>query len=273
MTSPVLRRDPPENRRSPVLAAVVALSMSAGASTAMAQVVQVAAGDARALGAPKTIPAASASASAGQPRYRPSRELLATGPARVKGSRVRGSADEALSITVIAPDHVGLTTMAQPTLYWHASSPIRGAVAITVQDESSDAPALEARVELDGARGMIAVPLQALGVRLATGAEYRWSVAVLEDEDNPSRNVVTSGYVRRVSAPARAENDEPAALAQSGYWYDAISALGERIGREPAQPQWHRQRAALLDQVGLAEAARDDTVAAQAGAPSRSPSR
>jgi hypothetical protein len=41
-------------------------------------------------------------------------------------------------------------------------------------------------------------------------------------------------------------------------WYDAIAALSERIEAAPNDTDLRRQRAALLEQVGLREAAEFD---------------
>lgn len=221
----------------------------------------------------------------GLAHYRPPAQATRSGATRVLSSRTRGEADESLSIAVIAPDHVGLTTRSQPTLYWFAAGRIDGAVEITIQDEDGAQPLVEARRELSDARGLLAVRLDELGVQLKPGAEYRWSVAVVRDPAARSRDLVTSGAIMRVppltgtsatlagvpaptagasatsagaSATTAAAADEVASLAQAGLWYDAIERVGATLARLPQDPVARRQRATLLEQVGLAEAAAAD---------------
>ncbi len=182
-------------------------------------------------------------------------------------------ADEAIAISVIAPDHTGLTVRAQPTLYWYAQQPVSGRVEVTLQDERAERPALERTVELKQAAGVMSVDLGALGVRLEPGNEYRWSVAVVRDPDRRSRDVLTSATIMRVPADGEAaraaetpRERAPFALAAAGLWYDAIAALGEAIARDPGNAQLRRERAALLEQVGLDDAAAFDRAHAGAAA-------
>jgi hypothetical protein len=46
--------------------------------------------------------------------------------------------------------------------------------------------------------------------------------------------------------------------AEAGLWYDALSLLSERIEAAPTDADLRRQRAALLEQVGLRQAAEFD---------------
>jgi Flp pilus assembly protein TadD len=53
----------------------------------------------------------------------------------------------------------------------------------------------------------------------------------------------------------------PALYAESGIWYDAIDDLSRLISAEPDNRRLREQRAALLEQVGLREAAEFDRAA------------
>lgn len=195
------------------------------------------------------------------PRYKPPAGQPAS--ARVAGGKSRGTSDEALSISVIAPDHTGLTTQSQPTLYWYASRPIQGRVEITIQDEKVVRPLVEAPLDVRGKAGLIPVPLAGLGVHLSPESEYRWSVSVIAPDGSRSRDVVTSAFIRRVgghgsSAAAAAIGSKPQdvfRLAEEGLWYDALDTLGKAISQAPDDRVSRQQRAALLDQVGLSEIA------------------
>ena len=216
---------------------------------------------------PLAIPVVQPSPAIGDavPRYRPPQQRT-RGPARLLSSRTRSVGEAALAIAVIAPDHTGLTTQSQPTLYWFASQPVSGRVAVTIQDEKGIEPLVERHLSLSDAVGMIPVRLAELGVQLQPGNEYRWSVAVDADSPRQSRGVVTSGSIRQadssdtIRAHLSSLPPERAAfvLAEQGLWYDALAQLGELIERAPADPRWRRYRAALLEQVGLTSAAQFD---------------
>jgi hypothetical protein len=199
------------------------------------------------------------------PRYH-APEQRSVGPSRLLSSRTRNVGEAALAIAVIAPDHTGLTTQSQPTLYWFASKPVSGRVAVTIQDKKGIEPPMEKHLALSEAVGMIPVRLAELGVQLQPGNEYRWSVAVVADSASQSRNLLTSGTIRQTDSrdtiQAHLSNLPPEraafVLAEQGLWYDALAQLGELIERAPADPRWRRYRAALLEQVGLTGAAQFD---------------
>ena len=91
---------------------------------------------------------------------------------------------------------------------------------------------------------------------------YRWSVAVVLDSAQRSTDVTASGLIRHVrSAPGPASADPESIariLAEKGYWYDALTALSLDIDRQPAR---RKQRADLLEQVGLTAPAAYDRAA------------
>ena len=73
-----------------------------------------------------------------------------------------------------------------------------------------------------------------------------------------ARDVVSGGSIRY--APAADAAAPPArrahAYAEAGLWYDAVDQLSTWLTAEPHAAVLHAHRAALLEQVGLAEAAR-----------------
>jgi hypothetical protein len=50
----------------------------------------------------------------------------------------------------------------------------------------------------------------------------------------------------------------PALYAEAGIWYDAIDQLSKQISADQSNRQLRERRAALLEQVGLREAAAFD---------------
>lgn len=183
-------------------------------------------------------------------------------PSRRVGGSTRSIGQTLPVVTVIAPDHVGLTTSAQPVLYWYISKPTRVRLEVTLIDESGVKPMLELPIDRVEGPAIHAVDLKLHGIRLKPGMEYQWSVALVPDATERSGDVISGGVVKLVEPPAALGGNfataSPATLAEAGLWYDAIHALSERIAAQPGNAEWRAQRAALLEQAGLAEAAAFD---------------
>ena len=196
------------------------------------------------------------------PVYRP---LTPDGPkVRVDG-HVRGTGDAALTLTVLAPEHVGLTTKEQPSLYWFQSKTANSHLEVTVTEEKAIKPLLEARFET-ASNGVQRVRLSDYNVRLAEGVEYRWSVAMVLDPENRSKDIVASGVIKRVKptekllkrlrdAPAP---ELPYIYADEGVWYDSLESLSELVDARPQDAKLHEIRAVYFMQVGLPDAAMQD---------------
>jgi len=218
------------------------------------------------LAAPSTaVPAAGAEPHAQQlaqavPIYQPP---MRGAPQGRVGGATRGAAEELPQLDVLAPDHVGLTTAEQPTLYWFISKPVKQKVQITLASEKSVKPVLEVDLEQPPVAGINAIRLADYNIRLEPNVEYEWSVAVVPDQAQRSNDLLASGIVKRVPAPpaltqklGSGQGEQTAAIyAENGIWYDAIEALSRAIERQPGNAALRQSRAALLDQVGLKAAA------------------
>lgn len=193
------------------------------------------------------------------PVYKP--PTLDAPKVRVDG-RVRGTEDAALTLTVLAPERVGLTTKEQPSLYWFQSKPVDNHFELTIIEKNVVKPVLEAKFEASAA-GIQRVRLSDYNVSLAEGVEYRWSVAIVLDPDNRSKDIVASGVIKRVKpaekllgrlkgAPA---SEVPYIYADEGVWYDSLEALSELVDAKPQDAKLREIRAVYFMQVGLHDAA------------------
>jgi hypothetical protein len=179
---------------------------------------------------------------------------------RIGGGR-RGPGDPLPELWALVPDHVGLTTSAAPSLFWYISNDARGYVVfeLTLIDEASVAPLVDVRVPAPARGGIQRVNLAEHGVALKPGQEYQWSLALVVDPAQRSRDLVATGWIERVPEPddlaARLAASDPAGRANvyagAGLWYDALGALADEEARRPGDPEPRRQRNALLGQVGL----------------------
>lgn len=203
-------------------------------------------------------PAQEAAQSSGTPEYKPP---VRGAPARRVGGSSRG-AESLPFVAVIAPDHVGYTVSEQPALYWFISkaSPVR--VEITLIDSSGVKPVVEASVAR-AEPGVHRFSLADQNVRLKPGEEYQWSVSLVADDGQRSNDVVSQGALKLVAAPPQLASrlaglpreSQAGAYAAEGIWYDAVAAISESIEQRPADRALRAARAALLEQVGLKDAA------------------
>ncbi|HKA40696.1 MAG TPA: DUF928 domain-containing protein [Burkholderiales bacterium] len=207
---------------------------------------------------PAKPPAASASSAV--PVYKP--PLRGAPGGRVGGgTRGLGAGRAVFVLSVLAPDHTGLTVSEQPTLYWFISSKAPSPVELTVVDPRATKPLMEVRLSSPVEAGVHRIRLADHNVRLEPGVAYRWYVAVVPDANRRARDFLTGGAIERIepSAELRArlakagKAEAPALYAEAGLWYDAIAALSALIESAPGDAALRRQRAAMLAQVGLPE--------------------
>jgi hypothetical protein len=186
---------------------------------------------------------------------------------RVGGGTRSDQGRQGFTLEVLAPDHTGWTASGQPELFWFISSPASLPVELTItslSDADATAPLLEQQIEAAAAAGVHRARLVDLGVRLEAGVTYQWSVAVVPDRERRARDILASGTIQRVEPSGELAGKRAAGpdlelvrlYARSGYWYDAFEAVSALIERDPADAAAQRYRAALLEQVDLAELAR-----------------
>lgn len=187
-------------------------------------------------------------------------------PQRRIGGSSRG-ADTALpGVFVLAPDHVGLTSLEQPALFWYLTGPTKVRVELTLIDDKQVTPVLEVPLVPVVAEGVQRLRLSDLKISLKPEVEYQWTVSLVPDAKERSNDVISGGVVKRVAMPAdlaaKLAAAPPAArprlLAAAGLWYDAVAELSDQIAADPNNKALHEQRAKLLDQVGLSAAAAYD---------------
>lgn len=277
-------------KRISILAGTVLVGLAATllGAVAMAEQQQEQTAD-RALGSQKEAPAVPAATQSATP---PQREGRPAAPARTPvykpplglgaptGLVAGGSPgantclagdlkdkDTTLTLSILVPpDHVGLTVQEQPSLYWYLSAATSCQVEVTVTDGQVVEPLLDLRLSPPANPGVQRVRLADHGVRLAPGVQYQWAVALVPDPDHCSKDIVAAGGIKRIEATealhaklAQADRGEAAAIyAEAGLWYDAVAATSELIATAPQDSALRVQRATLLEQVRLSEAAEYD---------------
>ena len=179
------------------------------------------------------------------------------------GTRAAGQDHCDARIEALVPESpVGLTMKAQPILQWYLYTKMECRLDFVLNERQKSQPVVEKTLAGPMEPGVHQVDLASLGVQLEPGVEYEWFVAIVHDSGRRSRDSVAGGQVMRHAATGEtgvrehATSAEVASLyAQQGIWYDALAALTAGIEAQPENSQLREQRAALLDQVGLAEVA------------------
>jgi hypothetical protein len=189
---------------------------------------------------------------------------VAAGLGLGRTSAVMRSAGEPLPrVTALVPDHEGRTVHEAPAVYWYLSGRTNRPINVTVVDPERERTVLDVTLEGPHEKAMDGLSLARHGVRLRVGRVYRWFVSVLAgDEPGPGDAVAGGSILRspasgelaaalRSAGPSRA----PHVYAKYGLWYDALGSISERIEAAPGDASLRKQRAALLEQVGLDAAA------------------
>lgn len=184
---------------------------------------------------------------------------------RVSGG-TRGADAEPAKVFVLAPETTGETMTTTPTLYWFVSQSVRDRVEVTVTEDEVATPLLDVTLEAPAHTGIYALSLADKHVALRPGTEYRWSVALVVDPERPAKDIVASGGILSVEPPAALRQQltsapvtsRPAILAGASLWYDALAVLSSEVAAQPNAKVFRAHRAALLDQIGLSEAAAFD---------------
>ena len=212
---------------------------------------------------PTASPMTSATAASKKLFYKPP---AAAGniPARVSGG-ARGAAVDTVLIALV-PNHVALTTQAQPSLFWFQSKPAKAKFELTVVEPKNPKPLISLAAPQADKPGIHRVKLAKYKVELHPDVAYEWSVAIVPDAENRSRDVIAKGVIKRINPPGdlasrieKADNIErAAAYAQAGFWYDAFESISNAIEAHPDDASLRAQRALLLQQVGLSQAAAFD---------------
>jgi hypothetical protein len=183
--------------------------------------------------------------------------------ARIEGgSRGRDTYDP--HVIPLVPDHVGLTTNRQPVLYWYLSKPTTSPIIFVLIDTRSIEVIHDVTITPQPQPGVQRVQLKDFGISLEPNVPYRWYITVVLDADFPSRDIVSGGMVQRVNPedlsylPVTGNMAAVQFYAEAGLWYDAFASVSELIAAAPTNRVFRKQRASLLQQVGLQEVAEWD---------------
>lgn len=181
------------------------------------------------------------------------------------GGGTRGLAAQWIQMAALAPDHIALTVQEQPSLFWYINQATEVPAVFTFIDKESTRPIVEVRLPEAIEAGIHRVRVSDFDLHLMLGVQYEWFVSLVRDPDRRSKDVIAGAVIERVQ-PSEALKVERAAAkvdltyryAEAGIWYDALETISDLIEMAPADETLRRQRASLLEQVGLPEVAAYD---------------
>jgi hypothetical protein len=177
-----------------------------------------------------------------------------TAPALRMGGSTRGSSGLQPAVAVLAPNHVGETTWAHPTLYWYAAEDVTTRVEFTLIAHDAVKPLVSVTLPGPIRRGVHPIRLADYAVSLEPGTIYEWSIALVGDSRHRSHDVVAIGEIERISIDKPLGfygQDGYLLFAAHGLWYDAVMAVTDLLETAQAPATLRLDRAALAEEVGL----------------------
>ena len=192
------------------------------------------------------------------PIYKP--PLRGAPAGRVSGG-TRGAGQELPYLCLIVPDHIGLTLSSRPTLYFYQSKPSSFPIEFTLIEKQGITPIVETQISPLKISGIQSVRLSDFNVSLEQGKEYKWFVALIPNPQNRSKDILAAGGIECVKDTGKIKDKLAAAgfshaphiYADAGLWYDAYDAISDLIETSPNDVELKKYRAALLEQIGLAQ--------------------
>jgi Domain of Unknown Function (DUF928) len=159
------------------------------------------------------------------------------------GAATRGdpSAAGALKLDLVAPLlRLGLTRSEQPSLYYLLSGSVSQTLQFTISTPGQSRSLAKLQLPPTRRPSLGVVRLRDHGFRLVPKTVHVWSLALVLDPNNPSRDLVASAPIEcRPADPGfeRSVQETPperrhAVLAEAGYWYDAVAFAQEHRDRD-----------------------------------------
>jgi hypothetical protein len=176
-------------------------------------------------------------------------------------------------LQALAPDHPGRSLRESPTLYWFISAPTPLELRFSLIHPTAIDPVLELSLGPVARAGIAGLKLEERGVQLEPGIRYRWFVSLSRDARGGGSDLLSGGEIERIEPDEELRSgvaDAPSAAlghryAERGLWYDSFDFFSGWVERDHRHAAPRLARAALLEQVGLGEAAAHERRIAEAG--------
>lgn len=156
--------------------------------------------------------------------------------------------NENRGLTAILPpaDFGGLSATTNPTFWvylpYATERPLTGVLSVRLTDSFRSAPFIKVPIALPSQPGLVGLRLPASIVGVTSPLENQptilaWTLTIVCDEENLSRNPFVSGLVMVKPNPellqriaGSTQSERIVELARSGYWYDALDLVASTDG-------------------------------------------
>lgn len=163
-------------------------------------------------------------------------------PTTQRGGGTRGSSNTSVTIQALVPkEHVALTAQESPTVYWSISQAAPYNIEFSLSVENTGETIIEETLPPVSKSGIQAIKFADLNAKLQEETTYLWSIALVIDPNDRSKDILMSTAIRREHTVIDL-NDAPQ-LAQAGFWYDTLQYVTEKKSS---------QVSSLLKQAGIA---------------------
>jgi hypothetical protein len=188
--------------------------------------------------------------------FRPPRRSI---PARREGAGTRGPAcvqGEPNLTVLLPPTNLGLTTADYPQFFWFVPQTRAKSMKFSLFQGDDQDPTqqliYEQTLDTPTAPGVVrfALPKAESAAPLQVDRDYFWTVTLVCQPDDPSRNISAEGWIQRVAiepdlakalATAKA-SDRPQIYAENGYWFETLASLAnlrcENAGNAALTKSW-----------------------------------
>lgn len=188
-------------------------------------------------------------------------------PSRLVGMALRGSLDD-IVLSVLTPEHTGLSVKAQPDLYWYTSTPTSKPfkfVEFVLNSEHEIEPILRENLPHVTKAGIQKLSLSDFKIKLEPEVEYTWVISLVPDPASRTLDIVTSGKIKYVAPDSQLQKtvsttiavQQPYVFAKTGYWYDALAGIIKQTKKNPKQYAPREKLVSLLKQVELDQIAKN----------------
>jgi hypothetical protein len=181
-------------------------------------------------------------------------------PGRREGGGTRGGLIiEGTPPTALVPaSNVGTTLAEHPTLYFYVPTETAGLNTEVILLDNDGNTVYQTSTLLPSEEGIVSLSLPP-DVTLEPEHLYQWIFSVVVSEDDPSANIILSGWIRRIAETpelaqqlaAIAPSEHPTIYADAGLWYEALNSLAELRRNDPDNAAVELQWSALLESVEL----------------------
>ena len=207
----------------------------------------------------------------GGPRFiQPTEDSLPPGPPQITRGGCDKKDNKPLYLTPLLPESkIGRTVSEYPIFFFYLPKTEAQVAEFVLQDEKGN-QIYQTTLKINNSSGIVGVsiPTNQNVSPLQIGKNYRWSVTLICDTEDRSKDVFEAGIVRRVelSADIRSElekadpRQKAVIYAQTGIWQDALGTLAAARLANPNDPDLAADWKILLDSVKLGKIAKEPIV-------------